>query len=59
MDHVRFLDLVPHVWSRGGRLERYDEHLKGKQVGGRNYKVDLDGYNQLDLLTGKADLGPS
>jgi arylsulfatase len=29
---------------------------KGKQFGGRNYKVHLDGYNQMDMLTGK---GPS
>jgi len=25
----------------------------GKQLGGRNYKVHLDGYNQVDLITGK------
>jgi len=29
---------------------------KGKQFGGRSYKVHLDGYNQMDMLTGK---GPS
>jgi arylsulfatase A-like enzyme len=29
---------------------------KGKQLGDRTYKVHLDGYNQLDLITGK---GPS
>ena len=29
---------------------------KGKQIGDRTYKVHLDGYNQLDLITGK---GPS
>ncbi len=32
------------------------ELLKGKQIGNRTYKVHLDGYNQLDLLSGK---GPS
>jgi arylsulfatase A-like enzyme len=26
---------------------------KGKQLGDRTYKVHLDGYNQLDLITGK------
>jgi arylsulfatase len=30
--------------------------LKGKQLGDRSYKVHLDGYNQMDLITGK---GPS
>jgi arylsulfatase A-like enzyme len=29
---------------------------KGKQIGERTYKVHLDGYNQMDLITGK---GPS
>jgi arylsulfatase A-like enzyme len=29
---------------------------KGKQFGNRNYKVHLDGYNQMDMLSGK---GPS
>lgn len=29
-----------------------DELLKGKQVGDRNYRVHLDGYNQMDLITG-------
>ena len=30
--------------------------LTGKKIGDTTYKVHLDGYNQLDLLTGK---GPS
>jgi arylsulfatase A-like enzyme len=29
---------------------------QGKQLGERTYKVQLDGFNQMDLLTGK---GPS
>jgi arylsulfatase A-like enzyme len=29
---------------------------KGKEIGGRTYKVHLDGYNQMEMLTGK---GPS
>ncbi len=33
-----------------------DELLTGKQIGDRNYRVHLDGYNQIDLITGK---GPS
>ena len=32
------------------------ELLKGKKVGDATYKVHLDGYNQLDMITGK---GPS
>jgi hypothetical protein len=31
-----------------------DELLKGRQLGDRTYRVlDLDGYNQMDLITGK------
>jgi arylsulfatase A-like enzyme len=26
---------------------------EGKEIGGRSYKVHLDGYNQMDMLTGK------
>jgi hypothetical protein len=33
-----------------------DELKKGKVLAGQNYKVHMDGYNQLDLITGK---GPS
>ena len=33
-----------------------EELKKGKQIGDRSYKVYLDGYNQMDLITGK---GPS
>ncbi len=33
-----------------------DELKKGKQLGGTTYKTHLDGYNQMDLITGK---GPS
>ena len=27
--------------------------LKGKQLGDRTYKNHLDGYNQMDMITGK------
>ena len=33
-----------------------EELLKGKKIGDRTYKNHLDGYNQMDLITGK---GPS
>ena len=33
-----------------------EELKKGKQLGDRTYKVHLDGYNQMDMITGK---GPS
>jgi arylsulfatase len=33
-----------------------EELKKGKDLGGTTYKVHLDGYNQMDMITGK---GPS
>src|SRR5262245_4113803 len=37
-------------------LKLVEDLKKGKPVGGQTYKVHLDGYNQMDLITGK---GPS
>ena len=50
------LDWFPTLVAAAGDPNIADELLKGKQLGGRNYKVHLDGYNQMDLITGK---GPS
>jgi hypothetical protein len=32
--------------------------LKGTTINGRNYRAHLDGYNQLDYLTGKVKASP-
>ena len=53
---VSGLDWFPTFVAAAGNPNIKEELLKGKQLGDRNYKVHLDGYNQLDLLTGK---GPS
>jgi len=37
----------------GGNPNIVEELKKGKKLGDRDYKVHLDGYNQLDMLTGK------
>jgi arylsulfatase A-like enzyme len=50
------LDWFPTFVAAGGNPNIADDLLKGAQLGGANYKVHLDGYNQLDVLTGK---GPS
>jgi arylsulfatase len=50
------LDWFPTFVAAAGNPNIVDELRKGKQVGDRNYKVHLDGFNQLDLITGK---GPS
>jgi len=50
------LDWFPTFVAAAGDPNISDALLKGKQIGGTNYKVHLDGYNQMDLITGK---GPS
>ncbi len=50
------LDWFPTLVAAAGNPNIVAELKQGKNVGGTNYKVHLDGYNQLDLITGK---GPS
>ena len=50
------LDWFPTFVAAAGNPNIADELKKGKKLGDRTYKVHLDGYNQLDLITGK---GPS
>ena len=50
------LDWFPTLLAAAGNPNIVDELKKGKQLGQRTYKVHLDGYNQMDLITGK---GPS
>ena len=50
------LEWLPTFVAAAGNPNIKEELLKGKKVGDRTYKNHLDGYNQLDLLTGK---GPS
>ena len=50
------LDWFPTLVSAAGNSNIAAELKMGKQLGDRTYKVHLDGYDQLDLLTGK---GPS
>ena len=50
------LDWFPTFVAAAGNPNIKEELLKGKQIGDRTYKVHLDSYNQLDLITGK---GPS
>ncbi len=50
------MDWFPTFVAAAGNPNIVDELKKGKQIGDRTYKVHLDGYNQLDFITGK---GPS
>jgi arylsulfatase A-like enzyme len=48
------LDWFPTFIAAAGNPNIAEDLLKGKQLGDRSYKVHLDGYNQLDFITGKA-----
>jgi len=48
------LDWFPTFVAAAGNANIVDELKAGKDLNGTNYKVHLDGYNQLDLITGKA-----
>jgi arylsulfatase A-like enzyme len=50
------LDWFPTFVAAAGDANIVAELLAGKQLGDRTYRVHLDGYNQMDLITGK---GPS
>jgi arylsulfatase A-like enzyme len=50
------MDWFPTFVTAAGNPNITTELLKGKQMGGQNYKVHLDGYDQTALITGK---GPS
>ena len=50
------LDWLPTLAAAAGNPNITEQLLKGVQLGERTYKNHLDGYNQLDFLTGK---GPS
>ena len=50
------LDWFATFVAAAGNPNIVEELKKGKQLVGKNYKVHVDGYNQMDLITGK---GPS
>ena len=50
------LDWLPTFVAAAGNPNITEELLKGKSIGDRTYKNHLDGYNQMDAITGK---GPS
>jgi arylsulfatase A-like enzyme len=50
------LDWLPTLAAAAGNPNITDQLLQGAKLGDRTYKNHLDGYNQMDLLTGQ---GPS
>jgi arylsulfatase len=52
---VHHMDWLPTFAAMAGQPDIKDVLLSGAQLDGRRYKVHLDGYNILPLLTGETD----
>jgi arylsulfatase A-like enzyme len=48
------LDWFPTLLAAAGDANIKDRLLQGASIGNKTYKVHLDGFNQLDFLTGKS-----
>jgi arylsulfatase len=48
-------DWMPTLLAAAGAPDVKEKLLTGYQAGGKTFKVHLDGYNQLPLLTGQTD----
>lgn len=51
-------DWLPTFAAIAGDTNVKDRLLKGTTINGRTYKNYIDGYNQLDYLTGKSQVSP-
>jgi arylsulfatase A-like enzyme len=51
------LDWFPTLLAAAGDTTIKDRLLKGASVGGKTFKVHLDGFNQLGYLTGQQERG--
>ena len=49
------LDWMQTLAAAAGNPNIADELKKGKSMNGKTYRVHLDGYNQLDMLTGQGE----
>ncbi len=57
-DIVHHMDWLPTFAAAAGNPEIGEQLEAGTQLGERAYRVHLDGYNMLPLLTGEAEEGP-
>ena len=51
-------DWLPTFAAIAGDIDVKERLLKGTTINGRSYRAHLDGYNQLDYLTGKSKVSP-
>jgi len=55
---MHHMDWLPTFLAAAGEPGIKEQLLQGVTANGRDYKVHLDGYNMLPLLTGQVDEGP-
>ncbi len=55
---MHHMDWLPTFAAIAGNPDIKEQLLIGKKIGKRSYKVHLDGYNSLALLTGESDVSP-
>jgi len=55
---VHHMDWMPTFLAAAGNTEVKEKLLTGYEAIGRDYKVHLDGYNVLPMLTGETDKSP-
>lgn len=51
-------DMIPTLLAAVGDTTVKEDLLKGKEVGGKTFKVHLDGYNLMPFLKGDVDESP-
>ncbi len=51
-------DWIPTLLAAAGDDQVKEKLLDSMEVNGKNYRAHLDGYNQLDYLSGKTDKSP-
>ncbi|MBP0685497.1 arylsulfatase, partial [Mycobacterium tuberculosis] len=51
------MDWFPTLLAAAGDKDSKDRLLKGTDIGGKTFKVHLDGYNQLPYLEGQQPKG--
>ena len=55
---MHHMDWLPTFLAAAGEADIKEKLLKGVDANGRDYKVHLDGYNMLPLLSGEVEEGP-
>jgi arylsulfatase len=55
---VHHMDWLPTFATAAGDADIKEQLMKGTELGARDYKVHLDGYNMLPPLTGESEASP-